>query len=309
MDIREIDTKQIFEDYDIDIKESGKNVSRGWVNIHCPFPECSDPSTHCGINLTSNLFNCWICGQKGSIIKLLKIILEKSYHEVLNIVKRYTFEGFDELEEEQKKIIKVELPKECTKSMPNMAYDYLAKRGFDPIKISSKYKLRFCRHLGDYNFRIIVPIYEKGKLVSFTSRDYTEKSPIAWMHDLKGSMEGKLFLYDVDSVKNRALIVEGCPDKWRMGNETIGTFGTAYTKEQVLKIARLGLELAIVLFDHEKQAQEKAKKLALDIEPYVEKTKVVDLYDDVYPRKKDPAEMFSDEEAEKIKLSLFEEEK
>jgi len=61
-----IDIISLFENNDIEFYSSGKNNSRGWVELNCPF--CgNDPSFHLGVNLSSGIFHCWICGAKGGI--------------------------------------------------------------------------------------------------------------------------------------------------------------------------------------------------------------------------------------------------
>ena len=57
----------------IDYKLGGKNVSYGWVGIACPF--CGyDPSHHCGVNLEHKGFHCWICGEKGNLVRLIQTL-------------------------------------------------------------------------------------------------------------------------------------------------------------------------------------------------------------------------------------------
>lgn len=307
MDLEDLDTRSLLDELDIDYSVGGKNVTSGWTEVNCPFCE-DDPSYHLGIS-PQNLLHCWRCGVKGNIIKYLKVVLDKPYHEIRNIIETFTIsdDNILRMEEQQKRIIPetISLPREAKREIPQDAKEYLMKRRFDPQEIRRKYRLSFCTYLGDYKFRIIIPVYENKKLVSFTGRDYTGKASLNYFHDNSGSMIGKPYLYNIDSVKDKALIVEGITDTWRMGDGTIGTFGIEYSKTQVLKIARLGLELAIILFDDEEQAQAQAKKLALDISPYVEKVKIARFSSDD-KKKKDPAEIFKDnKEGESIKENLL----
>jgi len=302
MDLELIDMKSLLEDHEVEISTSGKNVTRGWIEINCPF--CSDPSFHLGIS-SKNIFSCWRCGEKGNAIKLLKALLDKSYEEVRDVLEKYTLEDDFEFKEEHraKAEEKVVLPRSATKKMPKEAKQYLLNRNFDPQKMSSKYKLRFCGFSGEYKFRIIIPIFRNGKLVSFTSRDYTGRATIPYLTDSK-SMERKLYLYNVDTVKDKAIIVEGVFDAWRFGDGAIATLGTRYSKYQVLEIARLGLKYVAVVFDDEDEAQNLAKNLALDISPYVEVVNVVRFK----AGGEDPAKMCrTNEEGEEEKRALFEE--
>lgn len=297
MDLELIDIRTLLEDAEIEIHISGKNVTSGWIEINCPF--CSDPSFHLGISPT-NIFHCWRCGEKGNIIKLLKALMEMNFYQTIKLLEKYSFEeNFEEeyVPQEKKEIY---LPREASKKMPKEAKQYLESRGFDAQFLSSKYKLKFCSFLGDYKFRIIIPVFKKKQMVTFTSRDYTNKAKIKV---LNASNNIKDFLYNIDSVKHKALIVEGIFDAWKFGNGAISIFGTEYTKRQVLEIANLGLEYAGIIFDDEEDAQEKAKKFALAISPYIEEVEVIHLESD---KGKDPAEIFSDiKEGEKFKQEIF----
>ena len=73
-----ISIKDFLTENEIDFKTSGKNVSKGWINLEvCPF--CNDSYYHCGINLSSLAFHCWICHAKGKLYKLLKEIEQLKY--------------------------------------------------------------------------------------------------------------------------------------------------------------------------------------------------------------------------------------
>lgn len=299
MDLEFVNVKSILDNYGIEISTSGKNVTRGWIEINCPF--CSDPSFHLGIS-SSNIFNCWRCGEKGNVVKLLKTLLEKPYNEVMPILEKYSFEEIPPffLDKKTKKETDIELPRESKKQMPKEAERYLLKRNFNPRQLSAKYKLRFCENIGNYKFRIVVPIFKHGKLVSFIARDYSGRAKIPYLLD-KDSMEDKRYLYNIDEVKNKAIVVEGVFDAWRFGSGAIATLGTRYTKSQVLEIARLGLEYVAIVFDPEPTAQKFAKQLAVDIKPYVEKVDVIE-----YEGNKDPADLFEGvEEAEEEKKKIF----
>lgn len=308
MDLSFIDMDRLLTDYEIEYKTSGKNTTRGWRQVCCPF--CGDdPSYHLGISKI-NLIHCWRCGEKGSIIKYLKAELNKPYSEVMSILEDY--EDMDLVREEDEGKQKrdsslIQLPEDCKKKMPKMAESFLYKRGFDPRYVSSKYKLKFTTDSLDYPYRIIIPVYANNKLVSFTSRDYTGNAWLKYVHDKEyDSMKGKPWLYGIDRIENRALVVEGPTDQWRLGDETVCTFGIEYSMLQVMLLAKKGLEDIVVLFDDEDKAQERAKAMALDLSPYAERVR----YTRISGSGKDPDEIlkgYSRKRIERFKEELFNE--
>jgi len=289
----------------IDYKTSGKNVTAGWIEVNCPF--CSDPSYHLGISPT-NLIHCWRCGEKGNVIKYLKEALNKNYYEIAALLQKH-LDDYNTIRYigNKRKPTQGEpgLSANTTKYMPKLAFEYLQKRGFEPYKISAKYKLRFFNHLGNFKFRIFIPVFENNEMVTFTTRDYSGYANVKYLHN-KG-VPIKHYLYNIDMAKENILIVEGVTDVWRMGDGAIATFGIEYTKEQLLKIARLGANKIIIMFDDEENAQKQAEKLAYEISPYCENVKTV-YFHSSNSKAKDPVEWFkTNEEAERIKKKLFEE--
>jgi DNA primase len=46
--------------------------SNDWLNTNCPFPDHDDSSPSFGVNLESNLYNCFGCGKTGNIVNLVR---------------------------------------------------------------------------------------------------------------------------------------------------------------------------------------------------------------------------------------------
>ena len=147
MNIENFDTIKYFESKEIEYKTSGKNVTRGWIEINCPF--CgNDPSWHCGIS-PQKLFNCYICGEKGDITKLVKQIENCSWRDAKIIVEQFS----EDITESLQGI----LPKKELLSIPSLSNSepykihrtYLSSRNFNPDYLTRKYKLRFCYNIGE----------------------------------------------------------------------------------------------------------------------------------------------------------------
>jgi DNA primase len=279
-----------FEENNIEFHTSGKNVTKGWTEINCPF--CSDPSFHLGINLESGLFHCWICGAKGGPSILIKRLLNVSYSEAQRIENEFT--SFKKQEQEQNKeiISKIEFPKGLEKNFPSYHKEYLIKRNFDPDYIINQYQLKACLRLGgDFAYRIIIPIIIDNQIVSYTARDITEKAKYKYKHlsNEKSIIQVKDCLYNIDTVKDKCIIVEGVIDVWRIGDAAIAMFGLEYTIRQLNILFSKELKEAYVMFDSEPQAIRKANKLANTLSTFIPKVSVIELSSG------DPADLTTEE--------------
>jgi DNA primase len=160
-----------------------------------------------------------------------------------------------------------------------VAKRYLEKRNFDPAYLEQKYGIRYTNMVGDYKFRIIIPIYKDKRIVSFTGRDYTGKQEPRYKNlSIEKSVHNpKHLLYNQDNVKYNAQTIgvcEGPFDVMRLGDGFVATLGIKVTEEQIRLLAKY--KNVYVLFDPEKQAQERAKNLAERVAIFGAKVYIID---------------------------------
>jgi len=284
-----IDLISLLESQGIDYRESGVNVTRGWVNVSCPFPFCSDPSFHLGINTESNLYHCWVCGEKGHLKKLLHTILRKPYYEIEQIIN--SFETYQTEEQEEKIIqpVNTDLLKPYDNNLPALHRNYLISRNFDPDFIQKKYHIRYQYWSGYFAYRIIIPVIENGQIINLTGRDVSGKQEERYKHlpNDKAILPMKEVLYNIDSIRAKVIVVEGPTDCWRIGDGSVGTMGVEYTQAQIKLLANKNLKKAFILFD--KEAEKNAEKLANALSSFVGYVEVL------YLDKGDPADMDQEE--------------
>ena len=61
---------EILKAYNIPYALTGKNVSKGYIGLNCPFCD-DDDNFHLGINPEKNFFACWRNNEhRGNIVKL-----------------------------------------------------------------------------------------------------------------------------------------------------------------------------------------------------------------------------------------------
>lgn len=291
---------QFYQDHKIDYHLSGKNVMDGWVNIQCPF--CKDESNHLGVFINRpRKIKCWRCGEHT----LPELLSQFSDKDIKTLYKEYKAEGEDaEIVEEKKEKTRVDF-KEIQKTFSKNSdviivkygyKHYLLKRNFDPAKIELEWGVRGGIETGDYRYRLMIPIYSKGQIVSFQGRDVTGKQDVKYLTCHGTNI--KNYLYGIDYVYgDRVIITEGVTDVWRLGKgNAIATFGIEYTKKQIELIVKRKFKHVIVFFDSEPQAMKASSSLISTLELYgIRCTNIM------IPTK-DPASLSQDEANEIVKL-------
>jgi 5S rRNA maturation endonuclease (ribonuclease M5) len=291
--------KQYLEDKGIEYKTSGnKNVSRGWINIQCPFSHCSDHSNHMGINLQSNGWHCWICGTSSQDITILVKELENcSLPKAKSIIKKYDDDKIYK-EENYKPASKLWMPTGMKSDWPEIYLEYLESRRFGQ-KTIDKFQLKTIGEFGRYCYRIFAPIFINKKMVCWQTADIvrngTERIPYLSCPPNKSIMPISNCLYNYDSINNKVIIVEGITDVWRLGDGAVATFTKNFTREQILLLKKKNIKEAFVLYDSDAISQ--GKKLANTLSGIFNHVEYIAL------DKGDPADLTNDE-VRKLKKEL-----
>lgn len=279
---------QFLQDNKIPYKSSGTNVSAGWVEIHCPFPFCRDPSEHMGINLRTSMYNCWKCGEHGSFTKLVRTILRCDWEQAENIASEYFKPSLLTEKQQVQQAKTFAYPKEATDKLPQLHKDYLRNRGFDPKILQRQYELKACYLTGKFAYRIIIPIIMFGRPVSFTARDVTntQKTRYKNMSNAESIVPTKQCVYGIDEVAigDSILLVEGIFVKWRIGKNCLAMMGTEYTLPQIKVIVAKKPKIVYVMLD--KGAEKISRKLSAILAPHVKEVQIIGLpeyedYDDM----------------------------
>lgn len=313
-----MDLIDFFDDHGIEYWKSGNNVSRGCINIQCPF--CDDHSNHLGIRKKDFKVRCWRCGSHN-IEKVVQEISGITYKEAKLFCSDLSLGVTDTnppVEKYASSLLStsVQLPQESTRRFPQLHIDYLISRGFKPNKINRlirKYKLRACYNTScKYKFRIIIPIIQNRNIISFTSRtvvkgiDPRYKDATNKPYKKNGKIiqdcmiEPKHLVYNIDTVTpgSDAILVEGPVDVWKLGNNAIALLGTNYTEDQIIIIKRKSIRNLFILFDSDRTGRKKARAVTKVLAPLVRKVEDVTL-----TKVNDPGEL-KEEEAEIVRNQL-----
>ena len=311
-----INFKRIFDNAHI---RSDTTINRGWVNVDCPF--CVDPpDTHLngGFNYLSPRYNCWRCGSHSYYDALSKL-LNIPTNQISQFIKDYEYIA---PEKETKRVAKAEHLDLPGFKLNDQEKQYLLNRGFDIDYLINKFHIRGGGIVGEWSYRIILPIYYKRVLVSWVGRTILSKEELKQYEamgikipryknlDIENSViAAKDIFFNLDnSTEDYVMICEGAFDVMKMGANCICSLGTSVTREQELFLKEHYKKI-FICFDNEYEAQEKARHLGKNLaslgmevevvnicEPFtkIEKGKVVPkndpgelTYDEVYIIKKE----------------------
>lgn len=281
VDLTFFDIRAYLDDRGINWSTEGKNISNGWIGLNCPF--CNDHSNHMGINLQSLTVSCWKCGKRGNVLTLVMNIDQCSFNRAKLIIPKFTLTEFSHL------IKPIRTPADHTifpggtsEILLPIHRNYLKKRGYDPDEIQRKYDiLGVGPTLDNWKFRIIIPVYLHGELVTYLGKDTTGLQEIPYKNAPveKSIVQCKHTLYGIDQVRDTAIIVEGVFDAWRIGQGAVPCFGTQYTIDQLLLLKNV--KRVFVLFDGKKEddgeAIKFAHRMANDLTAIVPEVEVLEL--------------------------------
>lgn len=254
-------------DYNIETR----NDIDGWIQIECPI--CGHSGTRGfkgGFNIAGGYYNCWACGGH-SIKEVIKELLNISWKAVDDILQNYKNEStIIKIKEIIKYAQNVTLPFD---ELNKIGKTYVIKRNYSCSLIEKKYKVVGVPMIGQWAGRLIIPIFYNNKLVSYQGRSILSKERCNALNILRyktldrklSVIDPKHILYNLDNcIKKYCAVVEGAFDAWRIGDNCAATLGTSTTPEQILLLTRR-FEKIFLLFDPEKEAQERAEKLAVKI--------------------------------------------
>ena len=287
-DWSEFDIIAFLDDNYIDYQTAGKNIGQGHIGLeNCPF--CDAGGCHFGIRMSSNVGSCWVCGESGAAPKIVQAITNLAWGEVFKIL-RLNLNEDRWIPESPTPGDDVIFPSGITK-VNRSAEEYLWSRDFDYEFIARKYKVKCTEsnsyleiegHKWNFSRRVIIPIIMENMTVAYTGRSYIGKDPKYFNSPTEACIiPPASCIYNIDTVKEIGILVEGLTDVWRMGDESASMQGVKYTDEQIHYIGKKNLKKAFVLFDP--GADEAAKKLCKALGSVVPEVHKITLNGDADP--------------------------
>lgn len=295
-----MDIERLLYDYNVPFVTGGhKHARQGWMNTACPHCVGSGQSGyHLGWNLNEGYWSCYRCGWH-SPVKTISKLIGLSIPRTQEVIQDYGTAVYKRIERKGKK--EFILPT-FTRALTDDHKKYLRSRGFNPDKIEKHWKVQSTHNLSKidnikYPYRILIPYFWNGEMVSFDARDTTGKQGNKYQACPKERelVEHKKILYgNQEAWEDTGIIVEGTTDVWAIGKYGACTSGIQFTHKQA-QIIGTSFKKVAIWFDSEPQAQEQARKLI----SILQGTFNIDAFN--VTSKKDPAAMPRDEVKKMVK--------
>ncbi len=243
---------QFVKDYNIGYKLHGKNISSGMLGVCDPFSS-SDHNFHGAINSVNGTYTSWHTGSRALYLLIMEL-LGVSKSQAFKLIKEYSTEFYtpEQINTKSRFMISDEPLHACHRN-------FLRSRGFNAQYLEDKYDLR------SEASRIIIPVYYNRRIVSYQERDVRFKFYKSCPLEI-AIMNNKDIFYNLDNVFGEVVVVvEGVFDVYRLGDNSVCSFGTGITTSQVALLAKR-FKKVIMFFDPEPDAQKKADKVASELE-------------------------------------------
>ena len=244
------------------------------VSISCINPECDNHFRRrmkMSVNIEKQKAFCFKCGASyDNAISFVAAFEEISRFQAMKRVmgsrpkREYgpdrlirALEGLhanpeeSEPEEERPVVLPVHRPLEPD----DLAFRYLAGRGFD-ARVIDQFGLSLCMKPGPFMGRILIPVYQDGKLISYQGRTIVEGMKPKYLFPTDVPFHNGLYNWDMASRHDWVVLVEGVTDLWRMWlrgyPNTAATFGKTLKQEQFrLLVGRPEIKTVVFFWDGE----------------------------------------------------------
>lgn len=263
--MRTVNWQAFCHDYNI---KTGKVRQGTWLACICPFHKDTNPSG--AINLKTGSFHCWSCGTE-TMFNFVSTVAGCSpeVREVFKVLDPYTT-GKDYMvpvvdeDKELEREITVKIDKGL--KMPGhsplspLCRKYLKKRGLNPDYMEKHYGLKDGGVGGPWAYRIMIPVYEDGKLVCWQGRHIGDDKIRYKSSSKKESKNIKECVFNIDNVPgDTCVVVEGVFDVFKIGPGAVCLCGISVEDIQLRLLAER-FKTVYMMFDHEPEAQKRAKE-------------------------------------------------
>lgn len=220
-------------------------------------PDCGKEKKF-GINILMDRTNCFSCAFRPRPFSLMmKLEGLHTYREAFNFINAFdSTEGIDthvDLLETKKE---TELPESFkllslgNNNVAKMAQNYMRKRGFNVFNLTLK-GIGYCTK-GRYAFRIIIPFYEKGRLVYLNAREFINTGQSHLNPGIDEFGMGKamqVYNRDALNIYKRVYMVESTINALTLGDRAFTIGGKIPSHYQISDILKSKCQEVIIILD------------------------------------------------------------
>ena len=263
--------------------------SRNGYTALCKFHENHDTPAFSISN--EGLWMCWSCGAKGNLRHLIERLggNPDDMGEALKIMGAALNPGRFTVRSKGK----------GPAVLPSDFQTY-AEIGKVPMPVMNRLKYETISHfkLGQSSTykmrgRCVIPIFYKGKPVGFHGRAIEDGIEPKYFNSAGFDIKEHIFNYDGVVAGDELIVVEGAfnaMSMWEKGFEnTVATFGTKFTSDQIKKMFALAPASIVICFDRDTNVQRSGQKAAMALGELTHQ--LVDTYIMPLPKGKDPNQL------------------
>ena len=226
--------------------------ARGGEEAVFTCPSCNHHKKKLTLNLSTQKFQCWVCGYKGHrAFKLLKLVSAppKTYEFLKEIDSQYNFKKQTPTKVQQDSL---QLPRGVTPIMSSSAIlskhalHYLNQRGITSQDVV-KYDLHYCEQ-GDLKNMVVIPSYDdKGFLNYYVGRSFDKNAYIK--HKLASSTKDIIGFEMYINWDLPIILCEGAFDAMTIKRNAIPLFGKKISNNLMKKIIESKVEKIYLALD------------------------------------------------------------
>lgn len=253
--------------------EGHHHRTAGWVQIDCPFCSPGSKKYRMGIGRNGHGCNCWVCGPKRVLMALAEAS-GRPGREIISFLKGVDTDWIKPIPVRGT----LQLPAGIEPFLLKAHTRFIEARGFEVKQLVRLWGIKgIGLEGGSLCWRLFIPIVYRDLIVSWTTRSISNdvKNRYVSASPAQEAIDHKTLLYGEDYCRHTVVVVEGPTDVWRVGPGAAATFGTGFTTAQVERISKYPTR--VVCYDSAPEAQERARELADQLEPFPGETVIVQL--------------------------------
>lgn len=220
--------------------------------FHCPF--CHHHKKKLSVNLTTQKYQCWVCGAKGRSIPSLLRKLDVPINDIQFTKSIYgDNSAYDTIDTEE--VVKLHLPTEfisfnkkprSVDPIYSQALKYLYNRGIG-WDLIQKYNIGYCES-GLYGGRIIIPSYDSNdELNWFEARTFYDNVTLRYM---KPPVSRNVIVFESHINWSEPItLVEGVYDAFSIRRNTIPLLGKFIPPKLKARIFEEGVKEINIMLD------------------------------------------------------------
>jgi hypothetical protein len=269
----------LLDELDIEYKRHGehRHVTAGWLGVECIWCSPNTNSFKLGLNERSFAASCWACGRRP-LAESLAGLCSRPRSAVASLLGALEREYGGLPEQHRGTLV---LPKGLDE-LTKLHKQYLYSRGFEDVEgLAALWGLKGIGPSTKLAWRIFIPVVtghagggtaSTTQVETWTTRALSNAASPRYVNAAPSEERSviKSLLYGEHLAGQCCVVVEGPFDAMKIGPGAVATFGSQYTRAQLLKISRFPVR--VICFDSEGPAQAQAARLAHELEVFPGKT-------------------------------------